>query len=939
MLDNEAVLKFVSDTEGVDEGFKKVDRGLDDIEEKARGASEGVKSFFAVFSGSLVAGAVTEFARQIAGAIGDIPEALQRGAAIDDVIGSFNSLAQQAGGVGDVLINNLSSALSDTIPKVELMQKANELLLGGLKPDQIELVAKAARSFGEATGKSAAEGMEAFSDSLLRGNDRALKVLGITVDNEAALYKYAKAIGVATEDLSELQKVEAIRNASLEALAANTERLGAVTDDTGDIIDQISAAFQNSKDEALRAVSTNQDVQASLEGIRDAIKDVDFTPLITALVEVSRIAVDATGALVAFANGTSSIDRYLVKFSSGFKTVQEDLRSISLTLLDGTAESVRKAAAEFDDLRARIQKSGSSSLLAAVKDDLSAIEIVIKNHASDLGILSEKALPAVQKELKKTGEGFTATGKAEKEAADRAKEIAAFTDKYREALEKQRDEISKVVIGSERYKKILDDLDSGLINNQQAGEALNALYVEAKGAIERVSVALQQYQKLQDLIAAGKNVTAEHLAQIASEARNAKDALSGIAGDLSRGGGADGKGGFLSGLLGNFNTEGVDTAQLAGQEIGQALLNGLAIVLSGEELSKKQIGETVGSGIGAGIGAYFGGAAGAQIGQMIGSSIGGGLAEAFGTRETQGKIRDALDRMFVDALKDNPLLAIIEGQLSTISDLDFFRGTDAFSTGAFDDALQGLNASAQQAFQGIALGFSEVFGQGSDLATQLAAVLADNLGGSLNNLQLLVEATGKSFEELRDATIEAFLDGKLSALEAQSALNGIAQISQKGIPDGLGLISVAFDNIKAAGTKGGRALIDALQDVGYEAKELGIKDLAQVQQQLAATGKYSAAEIAQVFDELKKNGITSVDQLTTATTEQLLPVLAQLENTKFPFAEQVKDVREYIDAVDKIPTSKDIQLNVKVNYESSEDQKFVQEVTGRGSFGQGEARL
>lgn len=934
MLDNEAVLKFVSDTEGVDEGFKKVDRGLDDIEEKARGASEGVKSFFAVFSGSLVAGAVTEFARQIAGAIGDIPEALQRGAAIDDVIGSFNSLAQQAGGVGDVLINNLSSALSDTIPKVELMQKANELLLGGLKPDQIELVAKAARSFGEATGKSAAEGMDAFSDSLLRGNDRALKVLGITVDNEAALYKYAKAIGVATEDLSELQKVEAIRNASLDALAANTERLGAVTDDTGDIIDQIAAAFQNSKDEALRAVSTNQDVQASLEGIRDAIKDVDFTPLITALVEVSRVAVDATGALVAFANGTSSIDRYLVKFSSGFKTVQEDLRSISLTLLDGTAESVRKAAAEFDDLRARIQKSGNSSLLAAVKSDLSAIEIVIKNHASDLGILSEKALPAVQKELKKTGEGFAATGKAEKEAADRAKEIAAFTDKYREALEKQRDELVKVVTGTDDYQQVIEDLRSGLITANQAGDEIKRQYAEMQAAQEELSAATTIYNGLLDAQRRGAIVASEDIARAAENAAKAKERLESQGGS----GIAKSDSDFLSGILGNIGAD-QGGAAAAGQQIGQALLDGLARALSGEELSKKQIGETVGSGVGAGIGAYFGGPAGAQIGQMIGSKIGGGLAEAFGTRETQGKIRDALDRMFVDALKDNPLLAIIEGQLSTISDLDFFRGTDAFSTGAFDDALQGLNASAQQAFQGIALGFSEVFGQGSDLATQLAAVLADNLGGSLNNLQLLVEATGKSFEELRDATIEAFLDGKLSALEAQSALNGIAQISQKGIPDGLGLISVAFDNIKAAGTKGGRALIDALQDVGYEAKELGIKDLAQVQQQLAATGKYSAAEIAQVFDELKKNGITSVDQLTTATTEQLLPVLAQLENTKFPFAEQVKDVREYIDAVDKIPTSKDIQLNVKVNYESSEDQKFVQEVTGRGSFGQGEARL
>lgn len=933
MLDNEAVLKFVSDTEGVDEGFKKVDRGLDDIEEKARGASEGVKSFFAVFSGSLVAGAVTEFARQIAGAIGDIPEALQRGAAIDDVISSFNSLAQQAGGVGDVLINNLSSALSDTIPKVELMQKANELLLGGLKPDQIELVAKAARSFGEATGKSAAEGMDAFSDSLLRGNDRALKVLGITVDNEAAFYKYAKAAGVATEDLSELQKVEAIRNASLDALAANTERLGAVTDDTGDIIDQITTAFRDQVDEGLKAIANNDDIKDSLVRLRDTIKDIDFAPIIDGLSQIISVAAKAAAELLKVASAAAQA---FDTRPSNVKVLDKQLDEIEAyrKSLGELSEAVGKAKsqADLDKLRGQFENLGNTLQKSKVLQDNYTVAFLGLNEGANRAYLTlPKVTSAAAGLERETGKG----NRAAKEAADRLKEVTSFLDKYREALEKQRDELVKVVTGTDDYQQVIEDLRSGLITASQAGDEIKRQYAEMQSAQEELSAATTIYNGLLDAQRRGAIVASEDIARAAENAAKAKERLESQGGA----GGGNSKGGFLSGLLGDFNTEGVDTAQLAGQEIGQALLNGLAIVLSGEELSKKQIGETVGGGIGAGIGAYFGGAEGAQIGQMIGSKIGGGLAEAFGTRETQGKIRDALDRMFVDALKDNPLLAIIEGQLSTISDLDFFRGTDAFSTGAFDDALQGLNASAQQAFQGIALGFSEVFGQGSDLATQLAAVLADNLGGSLNNLQLLVEATGKSFEELRDATIEAFLDGKLSALEAQSALNGIAQISQKGIPDGLGLISVAFDNIKAAGTKGGRALIDALQDVGYEAKELGIKDLAQVQQQLAATGKYSAAEIAQVFDELKKNGITSVDQLTTATTEQLLPVLAQLENTKFPFAEQVKDVREYIDAVDKIPTSKDIQLNVKVNYENSADQKFVQQMTGQGSFGQGQATL
>lgn len=936
MVDTQkAELQFVADTSGVDDGFNKVDRGLKNLEQETQKASRTLETFWGSFAGGLASGAIQGLASGIADAFKSLPDLIERGAAVDDITSAFQNLSKEAGIVGDTFRDKLSAALGDTIPKVELMQKASDLMLGGLKPDQIELVAKAARTLGEVTGTNASQGMDQLSDSLLRGNDRALKTLGIVVDNKQAIEDYAASIHKATKDLSEQEQVEAIRAASLQALAENTERLGAVTDDAGDIIAQMSASLTDQKDAALQALANNQELQGALVDLRDTIATIDFGPIIAGLGLVITKSAEAASAILAFTNGTSAIDRAIGRTSGEFKVLDAELVKVTEILSGGTVDSIKKAEKAYNDLVTVINETGvSQQTAAALGDDMKFVKDQIEAAKRSFGLLPPE-IAKTDKALTGVNTGLKNHAGATRASADETKKHAAEEKKRNEELEKAQRELTKIFVESERYQNILARLSSGTITSAEADSQLKQAYLDLQKATNDAAVAQEVLRLALDRVGKGANIAQIDLAELTKEAEKSAGTLAGLSAKPSKNNEGEAKGGgFLSGLLGNISNQGTfDGAELAGQQIGQAVLDGLSKALSGEKLSKAEIGQSIGGGLGGAIGAYFGGAAGAQIGSTLGSAIGGGLANAFGSRDTQGKVRDSLDRMFADILKDNPLQAIIEGQLSTIKDLDFFRGTDAFNTGAFDDALQKLSASAQAAFGGIAEGFSEVFGQGSDLAGQLAAVLADNLGGSLNNLQLLVEASGKSFEDLKNATVEAFLDGKLSALEAQTALNGIAQVAQKGIPDGIGQVSTAFDNLKAAGTKGGRALVDALQDIGFEAKELGQKDLSQVITTLQATGKYSAAEIQQVFDALKASGITSVDQLTKATVDQLLPVLSQLEATKFPFAEQVKDVRAYIDAVDSIPTSKTVELNFKVNYPSEADRQVVQSISRPGGPG------
>lgn len=942
MVDKQrAELEFVADTSGVDRGFDRVDAGFDKLRDQAERASSSVTSFFSVFTGSFAASAATEAIKSIGAALGELPELIARGSQIDDISASFEDLADKAGASADALLNNFSRALGDTIPKVDLMKQANELLNGGLDPTRFEEVAGAARSLAEVTGGSAADGLDALTEALLRGRTMGLKSIGVVVDNEAAVKSYAEALGVTTEALSENDKLEAIRAATLDALAAKRAQLSAVEDDAADKLDQMSASIQNQIDFVLRNIATNQDLNSILDTLAGTISSVsgELGPLISDLFTISAAVASFT---VGVAESTAKLLTYLPvirRTAEGLAALRDVIAKgaflIKFFNTDGDKNQALVLNQLVKELGVNLKGTGQSATqFNSVMKGTAEAEERISKATED----SVRRIKEAQAALDKQKGALEAKKVAEQKAAEAVRKAEADEKKRNDELERALELLSDTVTGSEKYGQILKDLRGGLIDNTEAGARILGLYDETARATYELAQAQEILNSLLKASSQGFAVSADEISKWADIAARAKDRVSGLAAKPDLKSDKKGTGTFFGGLFGDLSKP-ENGAELAGQQIGQALLDGLSRALSGEELSKAEIGQTIGGGLGGAIGAYFGGAAGAQIGTTLGSAIGGGLANAFGSRDTQGKVRDSLDRMFADILKDNPVQAIIEGQLKSITDLDFFRGTDAFNTGAFDDALQSLSQTAQQAFGGIAEGFSEVFGQGSELASQLAAVLADNLGGSLNNLQLLVEASGKSFEDLKEATVEAFLDGKLSALEAQSALNGIAQVAQKGIPDGIGLVSTAFDNLKAAGTKGGRALIDALQDVGFEAKELGQKDLTQVIASLTATGKYSSAEIQQVFDALKASGITTVDQLTSATTEQLLPVLAQLENTKFPFAEQVKDVREYIDAVDSIPTEKTVKLNFEVNYSSEADRQVVQSLSSGRGASQGSATL
>lgn len=764
---NDVEIKIKVDSQGATQVFDALGNKIADV----GGVVGKGESAWTTYNQAL--SLIKQTAAIVSSSLSTVFDTLERGSAVDDVEQSFRRLAQSAGELSTIFLQQLNDATADTISNFDLQKQAIEGMRAGIKPDEFVELTRAARALAEQTGGQTKDSLDQLSRAFETGRTRALQnSLGV-IDLEAAQQKLADSLGITRDKLTAEQQVLAARTALLEAARKKTAEVGDITKDAGDQIATFNKVLSDTKDQAAKAIAGSAGLNKVLQTLNDTLTKLPIKAFVAGLETIVDAAV-ATGSAIIDAFKGLPIIGELFKEAA----IQVDLFKTQLqfaTILDKFGETVKEFAT------------------APVKELNDEMKVTVDISG------------AVKTVTEKIAEGY-------KEVATSA---VIATDEVR-ALE----------------------------------EALSDQAAEGRALREETDKIRQQF------IGVGVDFGAS-LISGGFNKQNLKDSVRGLGGSLGAAGAA---------ALG---------------------VPALAPIFS-------------------------------AVGDKLGKAVFDGFNHVFGGRDAQGKIRDSLDKLFADALKDNPLQAIINGQLQSITDLTFGKGTNSFVDGTFDDAFQSMGESAQRAFQGIATGFTGVLGQGEELSSQLAAIFANNLGGSLNNLQLLVEATGKSFEDLKKGVVEAFLDGKLSALEAQTALIGIQQVSEKGIPGAIGAVTEAFDNLKAAGVKGGRALIDALKDIGYEATELGIKDLAGVQAYLSETGAYSADEIQKVFDALKRSGIDSIDELKNASNEGLISVAADLQAAAFPFAEATEKIGDLAEKLNSLPER--IDTTVHVNFVATGDQ-------------------
>jgi len=154
------------------------------------------------------------------------------GEQIEKVHRQFNALAEAVGQGGETMKKNIEASIGTTEDLEDALKSAGRAMsLLGNNSDKIPQFFEIAKKAADAFGGTMNERFDQITNAVARGNAAMLKGIGITVDSENALKKYAASIGTTVSALSEQGRQAAIANAVIEQ--ANTRYKNLKTEQEG----------------------------------------------------------------------------------------------------------------------------------------------------------------------------------------------------------------------------------------------------------------------------------------------------------------------------------------------------------------------------------------------------------------------------------------------------------------------------------------------------------------------------------------------------------------------------------------------------------------------------------------------------------------------------------------------------------------------------------
>ena len=191
-------------------------------------------------------GALGKVSAAITGAVVASGKLAERGGKVQTVQSAFVKLT---GRQADAL-DRLRASTLGLVGDYELMEQANTALtLGSAETvEQFAQMAATAQQLGRALGLDTAFALNSLNVGIARQSKLILDNLGLIVDVTTANRKYAAAIGVSVDALTDAQKKEAFRIEALDQARQKTEELGSVTLNAGDAFRQLTVETKNTTD-------------------------------------------------------------------------------------------------------------------------------------------------------------------------------------------------------------------------------------------------------------------------------------------------------------------------------------------------------------------------------------------------------------------------------------------------------------------------------------------------------------------------------------------------------------------------------------------------------------------------------------------------------------------------------------------------------------------
>jgi hypothetical protein len=866
---------------------------VDEVGKAADGSSSKTSSFLGEM-GKLAGGATIALGT-LALAFKGISSAVSALAAEGEKLGSLKDGFDALGGSSQAIEEARKASLG-LIKETDLLAIANKGLIMGL-PDMNEnfgKIAEAGTRLANTLGGDAKEKTQQLMEAIARGRTPQLQQLGLIVDQDKAWADYARSNGLAVNEMTRSQKQVAIQKAAMAELNNFLNETAEATDSVANAQASLSNTFSNTFGAIGEVVNSNDQLRLAYRSLEQSVIDnkeslmeladfivTKFAHFMTGLAEIiDWVSKNWKGLYENFQLGAQIIKEavlpYLEAFQAGLQEITKALNTAK-DAFNGWRENFSRGIAVItgkseEYVRANQKAAKSTVTLSDFGQKLYKVWRDSIPVAKDQAV----AVEGTAKALDKQGSEISTVTERMRRLNDEQSKSFKDSKAIEDSIKKQTDE----------FKKLADAIDD-ITGQSLRSQGIKLLSVQLQDLLRGVNEATFQTPEMAKEI----KQLADDFVAAGNDAKDFLDTLNKVAqaGDLKVGV--------------EIAPEVTGSSALADQLTGYlgSALDALADYINTGKVNKPAVGQAIGSMIGSIFGME-------EVGGMIGGFVGKIWDKVTGkTKHFHSISRRQLQTEINEFLKKEPIQIRLGEDLFQYSFLglpnkDVWKNMAADGAGTlFDEWVREIMARAPQVYST----YTAVFGaMGQNLfgdfgvGAQVGAVIMDQFGDSIDNLRLLVQVLGVSFEDLEQGIIDAFLSGQLGALEAASALRDLPEAFKPGLA-AVGDMIGAMDNlIQSAGR--GRTAIKSLQDLAYEAMEAGVTSLDGLQQHLIASGRFTEDQIAQLFTALNMHGITSLEQLTNVSDGAAIAILGSLEAMGGFFAEVAKGFEEAIQQADKL---------------------------------------
>lgn len=860
------------DASDFNRGVREVLRGEQDLQTSNQTTG---RSFTELNQAAELAGKVIG---QLAGAFPRLIGVLKEAQVIKGVERGFESLQESVGRVSTESFAQLQTATKGLVGDLDLMRSANNAVLLGVDDGSGKFaeLAAAAVKLGQAVGRNATESINDLTVGVGRQSKLILDNLGVIVDAEKAYKDYAAANNLVAESLTDVQRKAAFQAAAFESITRKALALQQVQEDAGTAAIRLSNSFESARNEFIKGISDSDSLRDALNSITRSLKEIDFRELgekfgsfISYLIESVSLAKDIF--LETFATIGESFDTLLNALVG--ETAAANSKGFFRNLFDFNDPNLQNGLIVADKLLKQVTQgtfSYSDAIAQASQEvqELNNIQADLARGQERLDQNNERLKIEFPELFQKTTIASQETEqsivKVNTQVSTLSKNVDSLINRDLDRLFEDKPDLFGFELDLDRIQNIESELDN--LFEGQKGKDLFGLGDDDRSITERLGRAFAE--------AIGGPEVSDAFANAGTEI------VSGLGQQFSS---------LISLAINGGNTGSFGSA-VGG--IGGTIGGGILGALSFSNPAFAVAGTLLGS----------------QIGGQIGEAIGGPVFESikglFGGDDAQTAARKEADKFFVDLFDPNRIRLVVGDQVAILDDLifnDVLGGQKAYDgIEQLDSAFLGLGETINSAFD---LGLEE---------GQLGAVLGNNLE-SLNNLQLALQASGVSAEQLGQALEDAYFRGEISAKDFLSQSAQVQDLYTQGIPGAIGATDQAYQNLVKGGLQSGQIALDAFGDIAAEALEAQIDTIPELIDSYRQQGK-AVEDLDALYGAFASQNIDSLEDLKNISLEQSAALVSALQDTGFGFEQRIEEARtlsEVLTEIDGRKVSIDVEYRVR----------------------------